>query len=422
MLVLSAIATATIFGLVQQVNQKNLEETIGHLVSFPTRHTLSGAVGVDRAADWIKQEFEKFGGNLKVSKQTWVQAPSARIAQPTQISNVIATLTGTTRPNEVIVISGHYDSRVTDVLDAKSAAPGANDDGSGVALVLEAARILAHTAPECTVIFAAVTGEEQGLFGAQHLAETLKQESKTVLAMATYDCVGNSLGSDGKRNNREIMLYSSAADPTESVEQLKARQRLGYEAESPARILARAIADSAATYTKGLSVTLVYRNDRFGRGGDHSAFLNAGFARAVRFTEPNENWNHQHQDLRTENGVKYGDLPEFMDFAYLAAVTKVCVAWVSELSQAPQSPDRVRIALDLSSRSTLSWAEVPGADSYEVVVRKTTEALWSRKAIKVPKGTLKTTVPLNKDHHIFGVRAVSPSGARSLPTLPTTGR
>lgn len=410
--------------VVGQIALPRLEATVRGLAAFPTRHTLSGAGGVDAAANWLQGEFGKIaadsGGRLIVEKQTWTEPAGNRIPAPATISNVIATLPGTATPERVIVISGHYDSRVTDVLDARSAAPGANDDASGVAVVLEVARAMAlsKTRFPATVIFAAVTGEEQGLYGSAHLAKSLKEQKKNVIAMFTNDIVGNSRGEDGKKDDKHVRVFSAGFDPGAETASLARQRAAGTDADSPARTLARAVKSAASRYVKGFGVELVYRNDRYGRGGDHTPFLQNGYPSAVRLTEPNEDWRHQHQDLRTENGVQYGDLPEFVDYAYLRRVAQVNAAIVAELASAPPSPANVRLRGDLSAKTTLSWEVSP--DPVEVLVRRTTVADWE-KTVRLSAGEKSVVLPFSKDDYLFAVRAVGRTGARSLPTVPVAG-
>ncbi len=267
----------------RSVATEQLRQTIMGLCAFPTRHTLSGARGVDAAADWLVRRFQSFGGNLKVEKDTWLEPKGQRVDKPTTISNVYAKITGSKYPNHWVVISGHYDSRVTDVMDSTSIAPGANDDASGVAVTLEAARVLAKSKPEIGIIFAALTGEEQGLLGAKHLAESLVAKGETVVAMATYDIVGNSMGADGRTRTNYIRIFSGGDTPGETTVSATRRRTTGLDADSPSRTLARSLADVAKRYIRGFHTEIVYRQDRFGRGGDHSPFHAAGIA-AVRFT------------------------------------------------------------------------------------------------------------------------------------------
>ena len=413
---------------VESVSKARLEATVRRLAAFPTRHTLSGAGGVDAAAAWLEAQFAAIatasGGRLRVEKQTWTEPAGTRLPAPALLSNVVATLPGTASPERVIVVSGHYDSRATDVMDAKSLAPGANDDASGVAVVLEMARIMAAQSKPCaaTIVFAAVTGEEQGLYGSTHLAQSLKADSKTVVAMFTNDIVGNSRGESGKRDARHVRVFSAGYDPGMPAATLSRARAAGTDAESPARVLARATKDAARRYVRGFGVELVYRNDRYGRGGDHSPFLQNGYPSAVRLTEPNEDWRHQHQNVRRERGVSFGDLPEFVDYDYLRRVAQVNIAVVAELASAPNAPQNVRLVGDLSPRTTLLWN--PSAEpvaGYEVLLRRTTDSDW-HKPIPVGRGENRAVLPFSKDDYLFAVRTVGADGARGLPVVPVATR
>ncbi|MBC8141552.1 MAG: M20/M25/M40 family metallo-hydrolase [Armatimonadetes bacterium] len=410
--------------VVQNISQKNLQTTVERLAAFPTRHTLSGANGADAAATYLEGEFAKIaaasGGRLRVQKQTWIQPAGNRMPTPATLTNVLATLPGTAVPERIIVVSGHYDSRATDVMDAKSPAPGANDDASGVAAVLELARAMAasKTPFAATVVFAAVTGEEQGLYGSTHLAETLKADGKTVVAMLTNDIVGNSRGTDGKRDASHVRVFSAGYDPGAEARTLTRQRAAGTDADSPARVLARATKDAAKRYVSGFGVELVYRNDRYGRGGDHSPFLNGGYPFAVRLTEPNEDWSHQHQNVRTDNGKQFGDLPQFVDYAYLRRVAQVNAAIVAETASAPASPANVRIVGDLSATTTLLWDASPeSVGGYEILIRRTTAPDWER-AISVGANEKRAALAFSKDDYLFAVRAVGKNGARGLPVVP----
>lgn len=410
--------------VVKGVESARVERTVRALAAFPTRHTLSGANGADRAAEWLRQEFatiaQASGGRLQAEKDTWTQPAGTRISEPATLTNVVATLPGTESPERVIVVSGHYDSRVTDVMNTTANAPGANDDASGVAVVLECARLLAGHQFPCTIVFAAVTGEEQGLYGSTHLAEKLAGEKRKVVAMFTNDIVGNSRGEGGIKNDKQIRVFSAGYDPTETPTFATRRRAWGTDADTGPRLLARAVRDTARRYVPGFEAALVLRNDRYGRGGDHSPFVAQGIA-AVRFTEPNEDWRHQHQDLRTENGVVYGDLPEYVDYEYLARVARVNVAVIAELATAPTAPANVTLKGDLSPNTTLSWEAPSGTAALEVLWRKTTAVDWEGvKRLAPISGTV--VLPLSKDDYLFAVRAVGPTGARSLPTVPVAGR
>jgi Zn-dependent M28 family amino/carboxypeptidase len=417
---------ANVQTIVSAVSAARLEETVRGLAAFPTRHTLSGAGNVEAAALWLEKQFAQIsretGGRLQVKRDTWTQPAGTRLPAPHELTNVVAVLPGTAIPERVLIVSGHYDSRVTDVMDAKSPAPGANDDASGVAVVLECARLLAGSSRRfpATVVFACVTGEEQGLYGATHLASQMTNEKRSVVAMLTNDIVGNSRGENGVKNDREVRVFSAGYDPTETPAQAARRRAWGTDADTPARTLARAVHDAARRYVPRFAATLVYRNDRYGRGGDHTPFVNAGFA-AVRLTEPNEDWRHQHQNVRrAENNVVYGDLPEFVDYRYLARVTQVNAAILAELASAPPAPTNVSLAGDLSANTTLSWDPPTDAAAVEVLWRRTTAPGWEGSRL-VPAGQTRFMLPLSKDDYLFGVRAVGASGARSLPTIPVAG-
>jgi len=379
----------------RSISTEQLRQTIMGLCSFPTRHTLSGAIGADAAADWLVRRLQSYGGNLRVEKDTWLEPKGQRVDKPTTISNVYAKIVGSKYPNHWVVISGHYDSRVTDVMDSTSNAPGANDDASGVAVTLEVARVLAQSKPEIGILFAALTGEEQGLLGAKHLAESLVAKGETVVAMATYDIVGNSLGADGRKRSDYIRIFSGGDTPGETPVAATRRRTTGLDADSPSRTLARSVADVAKRYLKGFRTEVVYRQDRFGRGGDHSPFHAAGFA-AVRFTEPNEDWTHQHQDLRTDAGIDYGDKPEYVDFAYLTSVTRLAAAWVTEISHAPLSPTGVTL---------------------EVLIRRSTKAEWEKTIPINKQSATEAKIPFSKDDYVFGIRSVGKNGARSLAVI-----
>lgn len=410
--------------VVDSVSRERLERTVQQLAAFPTRHTLSGAKGVDAAADWLYRELQSIsrdtGGRLVVEKDTWTQPAGNRMRGPADLTNVVATLPGTETPERVIVVSGHYDSRVTDVMDATSPAPGANDDASGVAVVVELVRLMASHKYPCTVVFAAVTGEEQGLYGSTHLAKIMTDAKKDIVAMFTNDIVGNSRGEGGIKDDKHLRIFSAGYDPAETSAQATRRRSAGTDGETPARTLARAACDTVHRYMRGFSLSMVYRNDRYGRGGDHSPFLAQGYA-AVRFTEPNEDWRHQHQDLRTEKGVVYGDLPEYVDYEYLKRVTQANASVIAELASAPPAPARVTLRGDLSPDTTLTWEVPTDASGIEVLWRKTTASDWEGKK-PFPATVTTTKLPLSKDDYLFAVRAISKTGARSLPSIPTSGR
>lgn len=400
----------------RSIATEQLRQTIMGLCAFPTRHTLSGKQGADAAADWLVRRLQNFGGNLRVEKDTWLEPKGQRVDKPSTISNVYAKIPGSKHPNHWVVISGHYDSRVTDVMDSTSNAPGANDDASGVAVTLEVARVLANSKPEIGIIFAALTGEEQGLLGAKHLADSLVAKGDTVVAMATYDIVGNSMGADGKKRTDYIRIFSGGDTPGETSVAATRRRTTGLDADSPSRTLARSVADIAKRYIHGFRTEVVYRQDRFGRGGDHSPFHAAGFA-AVRFTEPNEDWTHQHQDLRMDAGIDFGDKPEYVDFAYLTNVARLAAAWATEISHAPLSPTGVTLVTDLAPMTTIKWRANADAIGYEILVRRSTKAEWEKTISINKQSATEAKVPFSKDDYVFGIRCVGKNGARSLAVI-----
>ncbi|HEU5238689.1 MAG TPA: M20/M25/M40 family metallo-hydrolase, partial [Pyrinomonadaceae bacterium] len=310
-----------------EINSKNIENTIRKLVSFGTRNTLSEQNnpnrGIGAARDWLYAEFQKAAaqseGRMTVEKQTFEQPKATRVPQPTMLTNIVATLKGTQPEsmNRVYVVSGHYDSMCGRATDAKCDAPGANDDASGTAAVLEMARVMARYKFDATIIFMAVPGEEQGLLGAAHFAEEAKKNNIDIEAMFTNDIIGSSLGGNGVHDARTVRVFSEGVPSNETQQEATTRRSVGGENDSPSRQLARFIKETGERYVPTMKVWMIYRRDRYGRGGDHQPFLERGFA-AVRFTEPNENYQHQHQNIRIENGIKYGDLPEFVDFGYVA--------------------------------------------------------------------------------------------------------
>ncbi|WP_291287627.1 M28 family metallopeptidase [Flavobacterium sp.] len=414
--------------MISEIKAENLEATIHKLVSFGTRHTLSDTKsktrGIGAAQQWVKAEFDKFAlesdGRL-TSKIDYfdVKADGKRIAKDSQLGNVMATLKGTDpNDNRVFIISGHLDSRVSDVMNVKSDAPGANDDGSGVAAVIELAKVMSKRAFPATIIFVAVTGEEQGLYGARHLAELAKAANWNIVAMLNNDMIGNSLSSGTNlRDNTQIRIFSETIPFLETEEEAKMRKATNRDNDSPSRLLARYIKTVTEQYVDQLKVKLVYRNDRFLRGGDHTPFSQNGFT-AVRFCEMNENFNHQHQDLRTENGIQYGDLAEFMDFEYLRKNTCSNLATLANLAWSPKAPLNVGIEVkELSNSSTLAWSVPEGKTpyGYQILMRETSSPHWEKTFFV--KDT-KTEIPYSKDNYFFAVQSVDALGHASLPVFP----
>lgn len=414
--------------MISEIKTENLEATIHKLVSFGTRHTLSDTKsktkGIGAAQQWVKSEFDKFAlesnGRLTSTIDYFtVKADGKRINKDCQLGNVMATLKGTDpNDNRVLIISGHLDSRVSDVMNIKSDAPGANDDGSGVAAVIELAKVMSKRSFPATIIFVAVVGEEQGLIGARHLAETAKAANWNIVAMLNNDMIGNSLSSGTNlRDNTQIRVFSETIPFLETEDEAKMRKATSRDNDSPSRLLARYIKTITEQYVDQLTVKLVYRNDRFLRGGDHTPFSQNGFA-AVRFCEMNENFDHQHQDLRTENNTKFGDLPEFMDFEYLRKNTCSNLATLANLALSPKSPSNVGIEVkELSNSSTLQWSAPDGKAQYgyRILMRETSSSHWEKTFFV--KDT-KAEIPYSKDNYFFAVQAVDALGHASLPVFP----
>jgi hypothetical protein len=415
--------------IVQEIDARNIERTICKLVSFGTRNTLSTQSdsnrGIGAARDWLFSEFskaaEQSGGRMTVEKQTFEQPKAARVPEPTMITNVVATLKGTQPESagRTYVVSGHYDSMCTSPTDATCDAPGANDDASGTAAVLEMARVMAKYKFDATIIFMAVAGEEQGLLGSTYAAEQAKQKGVDVEAMFTNDIIGNSLGGNGVRDAHTVRVFSEGVPSSEKPEEATVRRGVGGENDSAPRQLARFIKETGERYVSAMRVMMVYRRDRYLRGGDHIPFLERGFA-AVRFTEPNEDYRHQHQNVRIENGVQYGDLPEFDDFTYIANVARVNAASLAALALAPARPKNVGLLTTrLTNDTDLKWDanKEPDLAGYEIVWRDTTSAVWTN-VRAVGNVTSFTVKGMSKDNYFFAVRAVDKQGNRSPASFP----
>jgi hypothetical protein len=420
---------ADVRSMLGNVSARKLESYDRTLVGFGTRHTLSSQDdpqrGIGAARDWIRGQFEQSAatssGRMTVELQSYVQQPASRIPTPTRITNVVATLHGTdpASADRVYVVSGHYDSRVTDVLDATSDAPGANDDASGVSAVIELARVMAPHPTEATIVFVAFAGEEQGLYGSTHFAELAQQNGWNIQGVLNMDIVGSPLGGNGAREPRLIRLFSEGVPTSETPDQTARRQSIGGENDGISRQLARYGKETGENSATNMRVKLVWRRDRFLRGGDQIPFLERGWP-AVRFTEPNENFDHQHQDVRVENGVQIGDLPEFVDFRYLGRVTRVVGSSLAALARSPRPPQDARIiSAQLTYDTQLRWSANPEPDvvGYEIVWRDSTEPLWTHSR-RVGNVTDYTIDDLNKDDNQVGVRAIDRDGNRSPVAFP----
>ncbi|MEA3049577.1 MAG: hypothetical protein QOG84_1413 [Sphingomonadales bacterium] len=415
------------------VSEARLRATVEKLVSFGTRHTLSSMTdprrGIGAAEHWVQEEFGRYsaacGGCLQIVTPE-EDFKGTRSPAGVRVRDVVAIQRGTGDPNRVVIITGHIDSRVTDVMNATADAPGANDDGSGTAAVIEAARVLSKHKFAGTIVYGVLMGEEQGLYGGKTLADYAKAEGWQVEADLNNDIVGNTLGSDGMRDAAHVRIFSEGPR-WQGHEDLAARQRsLGGENDAPGRNISRWLDTLADRLKLGLDVRQVWRNDRFGRGGDHSEFLNLGFP-AVRFTVALENYNWQHQDLRTENGIRYGDTIDNMDFPYLRKVTQLNVAALATLAAAPMPPEP-KVEGAVSTDTTISWAAVPGAVAYVVRWRPTDAQNWTQ-SLRVDGSTFVEVVdrPLEKaggyyrsvlphirvDDWVFGVSSVAADGSES---------
>jgi hypothetical protein len=426
--------------IIKDVSPQRIQQTDEKLVSFGTRSTLSvnnpGAAtssqGIVAARNWIKSEFERISsdcnGCLEVKTDTFIEQPKGprdRITQPTEIQNVYAILKGTDpeQAKRIYLVTGHYDSRNTDPQNSTNPAPGANDDGSGTSVSLECARVVSKHKFPVTIIFLTVAGEEQGLNGSTHFAKMAKQEGWQLEGVLNNDIVGgNTTPGDTLQNKNWVRVFSEGIPAAATDADMRRIKATGGENDSTSRELARYIHAVSETYDFGqFTPQLIFRRDRYLRGGDHSAFNEQGFA-AVRFTEYREDYNHQHQNVRTENGIEYGDLPKFVDFDYVANVARLNAATLASLASSPAPPADVRLLTkQLENDSKIEWNPAPGATAYEVLWRKTTDGDFSEENL-LRTTEPKVDLPDSKDNVIFGVRSVDAKGHRSLIVIPEPER
>ncbi|HET6638347.1 MAG TPA: M28 family metallopeptidase [Gemmatimonadota bacterium] len=417
---------ARIFELVDAVSAARIERDVRTLVAFGTRHTLSDTLsptrGIGAARRWIKAEFDSIsaacGGCLEVSYQRALIAGEDRIPDSTWVVSMVAVLRGTAEPDRYVIMTGDIDSRVSDVMNAADSSPGANDNASGIAGVLEAARVIAgsgHRFP-ASIVFAGLSGEEQGLYGGKRMAEIAREEGWRIEAVFNNDMIGNIEGVDGVTDDTTARVFSESPPAGTTEEDLRRMRFFGGEVDGPSRQLARYVDRIADGYLRNLDVRMIYRLDRFGRGGHHRPFNDAGFP-AVRIMETHENYTRQHQDVRVEDGIAYGDVIEGVDFDYAAKLTALNVATLASLAWAPTPPDSVTVAGAVEPAARLSWSPVPGASGYKVYWRETTSPTWDRWTW-AGDATETTMTGLVVDNFFFGVAAVSAEGSESVVSFP----
>jgi len=418
--------------MVKEISVDSLAQNLNKLVSFGTRATLSNqssaTKGIGAARAWILSRFNEYAkssnGRLSAFIDTITyNADKRRVNRPIILGNVVATLKGTD-PNDkrIFIISGHLDSRRSNDMDSVGDSPGANDDGSGTVAVMECARVMSKHNFPATIIFVTVSGEEQGLLGAYFMASKAKKENWKIEAVLNNDIMGsNNSNETNIVDNTRIRIFSEGLSVTDTGRVAMQIRNLGLENDGKSRQLARYVKEVGERYVENLEVMMIYRNDRFLRGGDHTAFVENGFA-AVRITEMNENYTRQHQDLRVENGIKYGDVIEHIDFEYLRKNTSMNLANLANLAKAPAVPDEVRIDVKKLTNSTYLYWKAPKTGSvkgYYILLRETTSPVWQK---KVYTEGLEIRLPYSKDNYFFAVQAVNETGNESLPVIPAVGR
>lgn len=418
--------------MVGEVNRDSLKSYVRTLVGFGTRHTLSATQsptrGIGSAGAWVFSAFNAYAknshGRMRVETDKWTQAADGkRVDTIEEMVNTMAILEGTdTADKRLLIISGHLDSRVTNIMDRKSDAPGANDDGSGVAAVMECARVMSPHSFPMTIVFAALSGEEQGLVGSEHLALRAKQANWNIVGVLNNDIIGgnneNSLLNSG---NISVRVFSEGIPGGLPDSSLASIRQLGLENDGSSRQLARYVKETGERYVDNLDVVMIYRTDRFLRGGDHLPFLKKNYP-AVRITEMNENYDHQHQDVKIKDGHQMGDLPEFMDFEYLRKNTAMNLSVLANLAKSPSPPQECIMDIkQLSNYTFLSWT--PGKHNrpvgYYVLLRETTAAQWQK---KIFTSNTFMQLPYSKDNYFFGVEAVAKDGNESLTVMPKANR
>ena len=415
-----------IYDIINAVSAARIEADITKLTDFGTRHTLSDTVsqtrGIGAARRWIKSEFEKTstacGDCLEVlyQKDLVKKGDNSRIAKDVWVVNVVAIQRGTKYPNRFIIMSGDIDSRVSDPNNFTSDSPGANDNASGMAGAMEAARVLSKYKFENSIIYVGLSGEEQGLFGGKGLAAYAKEKGWEIVGIMNNDMIGNITGVDGVINNREFRIFSEPVPPTETEKERNARRFYGGEVDGISRQLARYVYKTTKTYMPEMNPMLIYRLDRFGRGGHHRPFNDAGFA-GIRIMEAHENYTQQHQDIRTENGIAYGDVLEHVNFDYASKLTAVNAINLASIAWAPPAPKEVKIGGIVEPSARLLWSKVDGAVSYKIYWRDTTAPNWEHSR-NVGDATQFTLEGIVIDNFLFGVSSISKDGFESPVVFP----
>ena len=417
-----------IANMVKEVSPDSLQLYIKKLVAFGTRNTLSnqnGAIrGIGAARNWILFKFNEIakqsGGRLTAKIDTTTLQPDGkRVDRKILLGNVVATLQGTNpADNRIFIISGHLDNMRSSPTDSIGDAPGANDDGSGTAAVIECARVMSKHFFSATIIFVAVSGEEQGLLGAAFMSEKAKKENWNIEAVLNNDIMGsNNSNETNIIDNTKIRVFSEGLPAFETEKNAVNIRTLGLENDGKSRQLARYVKEIGERYIDNLQIVMIYRNDRFLRGGDHTPYVQRGFA-AVRFTEMNENYTRQHQNIRTENNIKYGDLEEHIDYEYLRKNAAMNLANLANLAKAPPMPDSVKMDVKkLSNLTYLFWnkPKYGNVKGYYVLIRETTSAYWQKKIFTVETSV---SLPYSKDNYFFAVQTVNETGNESLPAVP----
>ena len=418
--------------MVNEVSPDSLQSYIKTLVSFGTRNTLSTQTdtkrGIGAARKWVLSRFNEMakqssGRLTAMIDTTTLQPDGKRVDSVLLLGNVVATLKGTDpADSRIFIISGHLDNMRSSVMDRTGDAPGANDDGSGVAAVMECARIMSKRGFPATIIFVAVSGEEHGLLGAAFMSEKAKKENWNIEAVLNNDIMGsNNSNETSIIDNTKVRVFSEGLPAFETEKNAVTIRNLGLENDGKSRQLARYVKEIGERYVDNLQVVMIYRNDRFLRGGDHTPYVQRGFS-AVRITEMNENYTHQHQDVRKEKNIQYGDLPEFMDFEYLRKNTCMNLATLASLAKAPAVPDSVKMDVKTLANSTFLYWKAPKTGKvkgYYVLLRETTSAFWQKKIFTTET---EMRLPYSKDNYFFAVQAVNDTGNESLPVVPGIGR